>query len=257
MVKGVTCGNKPERFAVPPWTKESTEWLAIDQRLPADHLARRVERAVQMLDLSPLFASYFGVGKKALPPDLLLKAVLYEMHSKRPSPAQWAKDVRESESVRWLLFGLQPSRARLYDFRERLAPFWLEWNAQVLHVALEENLTPARRVALDSSSVAAHASRRHLLNEERLQKRREVIDDHLQRRQQGETVLEKPGWLAETEVGLRGGSAAGTSTGQCAEAFLQTPAPRQSPGQSERPRGRVGPRQVQCVPAAVHPPVTA
>jgi transposase len=203
MVKGVPPGSKRERFAPPPWTKESEEWQALDQRLPTDHLARRVERAVAMLDLDLLFDSYLGVGKKALPPDLLLKAVLYEMHSKRPSPAQWAKDVRESEPVRWLLFGMEPSRARLYDFRDRLSPFWQEWNAQVLHVALEENLTPATRVALDGSSVAAHASRRQLLNEERLQKRRQVIDESLQRRQRGETVSAKPGWLAETEAGLR------------------------------------------------------
>jgi transposase len=203
MVEGIAARGKPERFAAAPWTRESEEWQALDRRLPADHLARRIERAVEMLDLGPLLDSYLGVGKKALPPDLLLKAVLYEMQSKRPSPAQWVKDARESEPVRWLLFGLEPSRARLYDFRDRLAPFWLEWNGQVLQVALEENLTPAIRVALDGSSVAAHASRRQLLNEERLQKRREVIEDSLQRRQQGETVSAKPGWLAETEAGLR------------------------------------------------------
>jgi transposase len=203
MVDGIAAVDKRERFAAPPWTEESEEWQALDQRLPADHLARRVARAVDLLDLGPLWDSYLGVGKKALPPDLLLKAVLYEMHNKRPSPAQWARDVRESEPVRWLLFGLEPSRARLYDFRDRLAPFWLDWNAQVLHVALEEDLTPATRVALDGSSVAAHASRRQLLNEERLQKRREVLADSLRRRQQGETRSEEPGWLAETEVGLR------------------------------------------------------
>lgn len=203
MVEGFALIGKRDRFATPPWTQESADWQALDQRLPADHLARRVERAVALLDLSPLFDSYLGVGKKALPPDLLLKAVLYEMQSKRPSPAQWAKDVRENEPVRWLLFGMEPSRARLYDFRDRLAPFLQEWNSQVLHVALEENLTPATRAALDGSSVAAHASRRQLLNEERLQKRREVINESLQRRQQGETVSEKPGWLAETEAGLR------------------------------------------------------
>jgi transposase len=204
MVKGSTAGGKRECFAAPPWTKESEPWQAIDEHLPGDHLARRIDRAVEMLDLGPLFDSYLGVGKKALPPDLLLKAVLYEMQSKRPSPAQWAKDVRESQPVRWLLFGMEPSRARLYDFRDRLAPFLQEWNAQVLHVALEEKLTPATRVALDGSSVAAHASRRQLLNEERLQKRRQLIDESLQRVQRGEAVSEKPGWLAETETGLRG-----------------------------------------------------
>jgi transposase len=203
MVEGITSQGKRDRFATPPWTNESEQWLALDRRLPVDHLARRIARAVERLNLDPLFASYLGVGKKALPPDLLLKAVLYETRNKRPSPAQWVKDVPESEPLRWLLFGLEPSRARLYDFRDRLIPFWETWNAEVPQLAAEENLTPATRVALDGSSVAAHASRRHLLNEERLQQRREVIEDSLRRRQEGETVAEKPGWLAASEAGLR------------------------------------------------------
>ena len=82
-----------------------------------------------------MWDSDLGVGKKALPPDLLLKVVLYETHDQRPSPAQWTKDVRQSAPVRWLLFGREPSRARLYDFRDRLAPFWDDWNAQVLQQA--------------------------------------------------------------------------------------------------------------------------
>ena len=86
MVKGVTAGGKLEGFAPTPWTTESAEWQAVDQRLPAEHLARRVARAVEMLDLTPLVDSYLGVGKKPLRPDLLLRLVLYELHNNRPSP---------------------------------------------------------------------------------------------------------------------------------------------------------------------------
>jgi transposase len=203
MLGGVALGRKLESFAPTPWTKESDEWRALDRRLPEDHLARRIDAASEMLDLGPLFDSYLGVGKKALRPDLLFKMVIYEMRSGRPSPAQWARDVCDSHPVRWLLLGVEPSRGRLYDFRDRLAPFLVEWNAQVLRIAIDLDMTPARRAALDSSSVAAHASRRQLLNEERLQKRREVIDDGLQYFERGETVTDKPGWLAQTEVGLR------------------------------------------------------
>ena len=121
MVEGIAFADKLERCASPPWTSESEEWQALDQHLPAEHLARRVNDAIDLLELGPLWDSYLGVGKKALRPDLLLKAVLYEMQSKRPSPAQWAKDVRESEPVRWLLFGMEPCRACLYDFRDRLS----------------------------------------------------------------------------------------------------------------------------------------
>ena len=204
MVNGCAPIGKRDRFAAPPWTTESKQWQAIDQRLPADHLARRIAHAVDMLDLTPLWDSYLGVGKKALRPDLLLKLVLYEMHSKRPSPAQWSKDVRESEPVRWLLFGLEPSRARLYDFRDRLAPLWDNWNAQVLQRAMAEKVTQASRASLDSSSIAAHASRRRLLNPERLHQRQQVLDEHLRRPPQGEPVSDKPpDWLARTVAGRR------------------------------------------------------
>jgi transposase len=202
MVNGCPVADKGDRFGSPPWTTESDEWRAIDGRLPADHLARRIAAAVDRLDLRPLWASYLGVGKRALPPDLLLKAVLYEMHSKRPSPAQWARDAHESEPVRWLLFGLAPSRAHWYDFRDRLAPFWDGWNAQLLQQAVHEGVTTATRAALDSSGVAAHASRRRLLNEERLRERQRVIDEHLRAGQRGEPTDEPPGWLAETGAGL-------------------------------------------------------
>jgi transposase len=203
MVKGVTAGGKLEGFAPTPWTTESAEWQAVDQRLPADHLARRVVRAVEMLDLTPLVDSYLGVGKKALRPDLLLMLVLYELHSNRPSPAQWAGDARDSDALRWLLFGMEPSRSRLYDFRDRLAPLLPAWHAQVLHQAVEQKLTTGQRTALDSSSVAAHAARRNLLNEERLGQRREAIDDRLARLEGGETLPAGPHWLGRTADGLR------------------------------------------------------
>jgi transposase len=202
MVKGIAVVGKRDRFAAPPLTTESEEWQALDQRLPPDHLARRIADAVEMLDLDPLLDSYLGVGEKALRPDLLLTLVLYEMHNKRPSPAQWTKDVRECEPVRWLLFGLEPSRARLYDFRDRLAPYWDNWNAQVLQQALTEEMTSAARASLDSSSIAANAARRKLLNEERLHQRQQVIDEQLRSAQRGEPVTEQPGWLAKTAAGL-------------------------------------------------------
>jgi transposase len=203
MLEGISWAGKRQRFAPTPWTTSSQSWQALEDRLPLGHLARQVDEAVDMLDLDALFASYMGVGKLALRPELLLKLVLYEMQSKRPSPAQWARDVRESEPVRWLLQGLEPSRSRLYDFRDRIAPFLPQWNAQVLQLAVDEQITSAKRVALDSTTVAANASRRKVLNEERLQKRRGIIEEALQCVACGKAIPNKPGWLANTEIGLR------------------------------------------------------
>ena len=115
MVKGIVTGDKHDRFATPPWSIASLEWQMIDQHLPADHLARRIAQAVDRLDLSPLWESYLGVGKKALPPDLLLKLVLYEMQNKRPSPAQWTKDARENDRTSAAASGAAPKKSASRD----------------------------------------------------------------------------------------------------------------------------------------------
>lgn len=188
-----------ERFAEPPWNEQSEEWLRLDERLDFDHLARQIEQVVKQLDLTPLVQSHACVGKKAHRPDLMVKIVLYEIHSQRLSPAQWARDVKENEPLRWLARGIEPSRTRLYEFRDRIAPYVDDWNASVVQLAVEQNVTPARRAALDGTFVAAAASRRQLANEERLDQRQQIVqaalDGHL-------AEEERPAWLAETSQGL-------------------------------------------------------
>ncbi|MBO0700188.1 MAG: hypothetical protein J2P46_17445, partial [Zavarzinella sp.] len=250
MVNGCPVADKGDRFATPPWSVESPQWQAIDERLPADHLARQIADAVDRLDLSPLWQSYLGAGKKALPPDLLLKAVLYEMHRKRPSPAQWAKDARESEPLRWLLFGLEPSRAHWYDFRDRLAPFWDGWNAQVLRQAVEAGMTAGTRAALDSSSVAANASRRKLLNEERLEQRRRVIDERLDSLRRGEPMAGRPpGWPAESEAGLREQKQRYAHAAEVMGQRLAANARRRSDKRKPADQVRVSPADPEAAPA--------
>ena len=189
------------RFACPPWTMNSAPWCQIDARLPDDHLARQIDQAVDLLDLRPLFASYLGVGKEAVRPDLLLKLVLYEKQSKRPSPSQWARDVNENDPLQWLVFGINPSRTLLYTFRDRIGPYLDFWNHQVLQMAVDRRLTNARRASLDGSSVAANASRKLLANEERCQKRIEQLQDAMAADTQGGSIDEVPYWMAKTSRG--------------------------------------------------------
>lgn len=204
MVWSVAAAGERHAFAETPWSERSAEWQLLDRRLPAGHLARRIARVVDQLDLEPLFASYRGVGKKPLRPDLLLKMVLYELHNQRLSPAQWARDVRDNQALQWLLFGMQPSRARLYDYRDRLAPFLPAWHAQVLQEAMNRKITTADRAALDGSAVAACAARRQLLNQERIEQRLTAIRTALKRLVRGETLPSGPHWLGRTRNGLRG-----------------------------------------------------
>ena len=135
--------NRPEfdRFAPPPWNHRSPQWLEIEDSLPADHLARAIDQAVDQLDLTDLYASYLGVGSKAHRPDLFLKIVLDEIQTGRHSPDQWAQDGRDRRSLQWLGWGILPSRTRCYAVRDRLGPLLETWNRQVLVSAVVQGLT--------------------------------------------------------------------------------------------------------------------
>jgi hypothetical protein len=71
-------------------------------------------------------------------------------------------------------------------------------NAHILHQAVDVGLTRVERGALDGSAVAANASRRRLLNDERLQQRVHQLQAARQDEAQGDTLTEVPAWMAKT-----------------------------------------------------------
>lgn len=178
MVAGTDAGRKAlsGRWATPPWNEESPEWIVLDQRLSNGHLARWVDALVRELDLEAFMQGYTGVGIRAHRPDLLLKAVLYEMFQGRLSPAQWTRDFREVEPIRWLLFGLEPSRTCLYNFRDRVGSELEHWQQQILAKAQAEGHTRAERGAIDGTFTAAYGSRYRLINAETLEKRWQELE---------------------------------------------------------------------------------
>jgi transposase len=191
-------GNLPalDGFAAPPWNRQSPEWLAIEDTLPADHLARLIDEAVDQLDLTPLFASYAGVGSQAHRPDLMLKIVLYEIQTGHHSPAQWARDAGDRRCLQWLGFGIEPSRTRWYVFRDRVGPLLETFHRQVLEWAIAQGLTTARRGSLDGTFIAANASRHRLVNLARLGRRLAELDRVIAADQTGQDPGTIPAWMA-------------------------------------------------------------
>jgi len=98
----------------------------------------------------------------------------------------------------WLGFGIRPARSCWYDFRDRAGAYLDTLNATLLHQAVEAGLSTAERGALDGSAVAANASRRRLLNSERLEKRLQQLEAASEDDAQGEVPGEVPGWMAKT-----------------------------------------------------------
>lgn len=186
----------PDRFAEPPWSRDSPEWIAIDDALPADHLARVIDEAVDRLDLTALFASYAGVGSRAHRPDLMLKVVLYEVQTGHHSPAQWASDAGDRRCLLWLGLGILPARSRWYDFRDRLGPLLETFHQQVLQGAVAEGITTAKNGSLDGTLIAANASRHRLVNLTRLQRRSAELDRVIAADRARQDPGPIPGWMA-------------------------------------------------------------
>ena len=164
------------RFADPPWNEDHPDWIRFDEVLPADHRAREMVRAMQVLDLTGLFASYSAGGTRPIRPDLMLRVVLIEIQDGRYRPTQWFRDLRENIPLMWAAFGIRPSRSFCYEFADRVTPSLELWNRQVLDECKRRNITPAKRIALDGSTAAANASRHRLLNEQQLAKREAELE---------------------------------------------------------------------------------
>jgi transposase len=189
-------------FAEPPWPEGSPEWQALDQELPADHLARVVVEQVRALDLSDLEASYLGTGSRPYRPDLMLRIALIEIQRGRDSPSQWYDDNGENKALQWAGLGIQPSRTCWHEFYNRAAPLLLAWNRQVLDRAQQQDQTTGTRAAQDGSLVAANASRHHLLNTERLEKRLGQLRARVAAGEGAAATPEPdPGWMARTPGG--------------------------------------------------------
>ena len=199
IVRGRRSGKSAsDKFAQPPLSPSSAEWLRISDELEDDHLARVVDLAVAQLDLTPLLESYSGQGSKPHHPDLMVKIVLFETQRGRCSPAQWFLDAKENQALKWLGFGIRPSRSVWYEFGFRIHRFLDSWNQQVLQAAQEQGHTSASRGSLDGTCVEAHASRHRLLNQGQIVRRRELLETTIAADEHGATQAEQPAWMAKT-----------------------------------------------------------
>jgi transposase len=194
-------GRQKSRFALPPAPPGSPLWQQWDAALDLDHPARIIDAFVNGLDRTSLLASYLGVGSQAHNPDLMLKIVLYETHQGRLSPAQWARDVRDSDALRWLGQGIKPSRSALYGFRDRLSQPIFELHADAIRQAIAEGLTPAEKAVLDGTSVRSCGSRHHLVNKDKLTKRLLELNAAVAQDVAGQPIESQPYWMAETPSG--------------------------------------------------------
>ena len=149
-------------------------------------------------DQSILIECYRGCGKPAVPPELLLRIVLFEILDGRSSPAQWFRDTLVNDNLKYLGRLITPARSTCYEFRMRLGKVMDEIHQQLLTIAQVADVLNPTEGVLDGSYFRALGSRHRVLNESQLNDRAAQLEEAIANPEPGP---ELPTWMGATTDG--------------------------------------------------------
>lgn len=131
-----------------------------EELIPANHLVRVVNAAVEKIDVSALLAQYKGGGTSSYHPKMLLKVLVYAYAERIYTSRRIAKALRENIYFMWISGGSKPDFRTINDFRgsrmkgviEEVFTAVLEYLVATGHVKLEHYF-------LDGTKIEANANK--------------------------------------------------------------------------------------------------
>jgi transposase len=131
-----------------------------DELIPANHLVRVVNRAIERINLEPLLRKYKGGGTSSYHPGMMLKVLVYAYTQRIYSSRQIAKAVRENVNYLWLSGGNQPDFRTINSFRgEKMKGAIVEVFTLVLELLVEEGYVKLENYFVDGTKIEANANR--------------------------------------------------------------------------------------------------
>ena len=182
--------NPEQAYLLPP---------SVSDVLGGEHLCFFVRRVVQKLNLSRFRDEYGTEGGPAYAPEMLVSVWLYAYALGVSSSRRLEQRIREDLGFRYLAAGAAPDHWTLNDFRRRQARGLNDLFTQVVEVARAAGMGKLGHVAIDSTRIAANASRNRVDSETSLRKARARIRRHI-RRWQKQCDAEDPNEGAGLEV---------------------------------------------------------
>jgi transposase len=131
-----------------------------DELIPAEHLVRVVDGAIEQMDLEPLLRKYKGGGTSSYNPRMMLKVLVYAYTQRIYSSRQIAKGLRENVNFMWLSGGNRPDFRTINEFRgEKMKGVIEEVFTSVLELLMEGGYVKLENYFVDGSKVEANANR--------------------------------------------------------------------------------------------------
>jgi transposase len=183
--------NPEQAYLLPPSVKDV---------LGPDHLCFLIRRIVTKLNLEVFRSEYGEEGGPAYAPEMLVSVWLYAYALGMTSSRRLEQRLREDLAFRYLAAGATPDHWTLNDFRRRQARALNDVFTQVVELARKAKLGKLGHVAIDSTRIAANASRNRIDTEQALRNARARIRRDIRRWQQ-QCDAEDPNEGAGSAVG--------------------------------------------------------
>ena len=139
--------------------------------VPPDHMAHRIQRAVEKLDTSALEAQYSSLGRHGFHPKAVLAVWVYASSVGMHHASKAARALKTDAAFRLLSGGNVISPETLRRFRRNFKAVFPALMEQLLKAAVESGMVQADDLALDSVRIEADASMKQVRTLERSEKR--------------------------------------------------------------------------------------
>ena len=143
----------------------------VDEWVPAGHMARIINEAVDLMELSDVETTFHatGAGAPAYHPKALLKVLTYGDMTQRFSSRRISTACREDLAMMWLAQLEQPKHSAIADFRKRQVEDLPGWMAQIVMLCADLGMVGFRLGAIDGSKLQADASKHKAMSYQRMQ----------------------------------------------------------------------------------------
>ena len=208
--------RKPSAPVFKPYVMNRVALLppSYDEKIPAGHLVRVVNDAVEKIDISSLLAQYPGGGRSSYHPVMMLKVLVYAYAEKVYSSRRIAKALRENIYFMWISGESTPDFRTINDFRgsrmkkviDEVFTAVLEHLIAAGHVKLEHYFLDGTKVEADANKHKVVWAKKRETYHQRVQKQIKDLLKHIEevneaeQEEYGDDDLEELGGNGQAEV---------------------------------------------------------
>lgn len=222
-----------------------------DEKIPAGHLVRLVNEAIDALDLAVLEEQYVGGGTSSYHPKMMLKVLVYAYCKKIYTSRKIAEALEENIHFMWLSGEQTPDFRTLNDFRGRRMKNVIEdvFSAVVEQLVLK-GYVKLENYFLDGSKIEADANKHKVVWEKR---RKRYVGNVKAKIKELLQVIEDENAKEEAEYGekdleSKGGGGSGEETAQALRETVQALNERLKGERSKATREALKKLEKDCLP---------